>query len=144
MLIFITRKQSDKDLLIKNKTKEEREESCKQLKRASFVKKKMSLFTKLQTLIKIAIINLKHWKLVETEEFSENSGALRRRQESVNPAEQLCCRELAREDFHPINLELCISFPRLSLNPGVGVGLYARPLYIRGRKLSFLLLFVAE
>lgn len=91
---------------------------------------------------------VKQRKAVETEEFTGNSGALRRRQESVNPTEQLCCRELARscrEDFHPINLELCISFPRLSLNPGVGTGLRATTLemlYIRSGKLTFPLLFV--
>jgi len=43
-------------------------------------------------------------------------------------------------------LELCISFPRLSLNPSVGAGLLRATvlgmLYVCSRKLTFLLLFV--
>lgn len=58
------------------------------------------------------------------EESAENGWRTQRRQESVNPTEaslspeeNLCA--YAGEDFHPINWELCISFPRYySLNPG--------------------------
>lgn len=67
-------------------------------------------------------------------EFMRNSRASERRWESVNPSKQLCFyRKLARlcqEDFHPINFELCISFPRSSLNPSVGAALRNRYEYM--------------